>query len=280
MLIRRLVSRIRAEDQPIKFIFSRLFWVTGICQLFLIKCNGYILRFYPTALSCGLWVDSSYREEDENFLNDYLKKDDIVVDIGANIGSLSIFSATKVGQDGKVFAFEPHPKIFKFLKKNVVLNRLANVLCFNLGIGNKNENKYLSSIRSDDMNSVIHSKNKSSINIKIKKLDDVLVDNINIALIKIDVEGYEKFALEGSLQVLKRTACLYFESSEDHFKQYGYSSRDLFNLIRLAGFQIYSLRRPKSLFLISESHISCVGENLIAIKHKDDFIKRTGYFLL
>jgi FkbM family methyltransferase len=68
-------------------------------------------------------------------LNDYdwrdLRSDDIVLDIGANIGGFSIFAANKVK---KVIAVEP---IFiKELKENIRLNKLENVLTINAMLGN------------------------------------------------------------------------------------------------------------------------------------------------
>lgn len=279
--LQNVMMRLRSEPKPIKFILSRILWKTGLCRLFLIKRNNYQLKFYPSALSCGLWYDNQARNEDEVFINDYLKSGDTIIDIGANIGSLAILSAIKAGINGKVYAFEPHPTIYRYLKSNIKLNNLNNIHAYNFALGNENGLISFTNYKSDDMNSVTHSHNPKSIHINVEKLDNVITNtNQNIALIKIDVEGYEKFILEGSCRLLQNTECIYFETSEDHFKHFNYSSKDLFNLIRSFGFNIYTFLHSNVLSAIDKDHISINGENLVAIKNEEKFIQRTGYSIM
>lgn len=279
--IQKLYSRLRSESRPLKFLCSRILWKTGLCRFFTINCDRFRLKFFPTALSCALWTDSSARADDEMLINDYLKNGDVVIDIGANIGSLTLLSAMKVGHSGKVFAFEPHPKIYHYLKKNILINDFNHITTYNLALGNQIGNITFSNKRLDDMNCVSPSKAENQINIPIERLDNIIDYKVGkIALIKIDVEGYEKFALEGSKKLLEHTACLYFESSDDHFHRYGYTSSDLFNFIRSIGFNIYSIHTAKTLSLINITHLSIAGENLIAIKDIEDFVARTGYNII
>jgi FkbM family methyltransferase len=60
-----------------------------------------------------------------------LKKDSIVVDVGAHIGSFSILVARSVH---KVLAFEPEPSNYRMLKKNMELNRLENMRIFEMAV--------------------------------------------------------------------------------------------------------------------------------------------------
>ena len=280
-LIQKLYTRLRSENNPGIFLLSRILWKTGLCRFLTINCDRFRLKFFPTALSCALWTDPSARADDDIFLNDYLKSGDVAIDIGANIGSLTLLSAVKVGHSGKVFAFEPHPKIYNYLKKNILLNDFNNITTYNLALGNKAGKITFSNKRSDDMNCIIPNKAENTIDILIEKLDDTVDYKVGkIALIKIDVEGYEKFALEGAKEILQRTTCLYFESSDHHFHRYDYTSSDLFNFIRSIGFNIYSLHSAKTVSLIKITHRSVVGENLIAIKNIEDFVARTGYAVM
>ena len=59
-------------------------------------------------------------------MNKFIEKDDVVFDIGSNIGAFTIPFAKKVGPKGKVFAFEPQSFIYNLLKDNVKLNNLKN----------------------------------------------------------------------------------------------------------------------------------------------------------
>ncbi len=59
-----------------------------------------------------------------------------VVDIGANIGDTAVYSS-KIKKSKKVIAFEPYPSSYKLAKKNIILNKLKNVVILNQGVGNK-----------------------------------------------------------------------------------------------------------------------------------------------
>lgn len=99
-----------------------------------------------------------------------------------------------------VHSFEPIPNAFNKLKKNIELNNLS-VILHNKGVGA--ENGFLKfSIDRGVMNSVVFDSNIQSQEIEVVKLDDVL-KMIDPTMIKIDVEGYEWFVLQGALNTLK-----------------------------------------------------------------------------
>ena len=59
------------------------------------------------------------------FMGKPIKRGDIILDLGANIGGFSLWAANQA-KDVKVFAVEPHPKIFKELNLNIALNKLED----------------------------------------------------------------------------------------------------------------------------------------------------------
>ena len=88
-------------------------------SLFRIRQKSFVLKFYPSSMSRVLWVsqylsEENYGEEQE-FFRRYLRPDDDVIDVGANIGFFTLIFSTLVGKFGKVYAFEPHPRIYKYL---------------------------------------------------------------------------------------------------------------------------------------------------------------------
>lgn len=91
--------------------------------------------------------------------------------------------------------------------------------------------------RFDDMNRIV---DKDGITVPLMTLDEVLsrIDG-RVRLLKIDVEGYEKFVLEGGAQSLERTDYIYFEVCEEHFARFGYRTSDLLNWIGKLGFRFY-----------------------------------------
>jgi len=57
-----------------------------------------------------------------------IKRGMVVLDIGANIGYYTLLAARLVGDEGKVFAFEPDPYNYSLLRKNIEANRYNNVI--------------------------------------------------------------------------------------------------------------------------------------------------------
>ena len=111
-----------------------------ISHMFTFKHKHHILKFYPSYLSRILWVNPNHAHsgsEVEDFVWKYLRTDDIFVDIGANIGTVTLEASKKIGHNGKIFSFEANPKVFEFLKGNVNLNHSKNIELYNLALGEK-----------------------------------------------------------------------------------------------------------------------------------------------
>ena len=67
------------------------------------------------------------------------------------------------------------------------------------------------------------------------------VDSFNLTpyFIKIDVEGAELFVFQGSVETLKNTKIIFFECNEVHYKEYNYTSEDLYNFLIESNFEIF-----------------------------------------
>ena len=106
-------SVVMKRKRSIKFIVARILMRTGLCRFLLLKQKNYVLRFFPTPFLRELWIDKEYQYTANIFFSDYLKFGDAVVDIGANIGTVTLESAVKVSSKGRVYSIEPNKKIFK-----------------------------------------------------------------------------------------------------------------------------------------------------------------------
>jgi FkbM family methyltransferase len=265
---------IKGKKRPLRFIISRTLMELGLSKFLTIYRDGYKIRFFPTALSETLWTDRDERLGDEYFFRKYLRAGDRVVDVGSNIGTLTLTAACIVGEKGKVVSIEPHPRTFTFLLRNIHLNPFKNILALNIAVGDKGGYANLSSSKSDDINRVL--KNSEGLKVPISRLDEVINNEWRIALLKIDVEGYEKFVICGTEKILRNIDCIYFESWEERFEEFGYSTTDLISLMQRNGFEVYNISNNK-LERLSNHYKSLVCENLIAIRNMDDFIKRTSF---
>ncbi len=81
--------------------------------------------------------------EEEKFLADLDLKDQIVFDVGAFNGLLTMFFARAVGKNGKVVAFEPNPSLCNKIKENLMLNNFDNVKVNQLALGRERKKETL-----------------------------------------------------------------------------------------------------------------------------------------
>jgi hypothetical protein len=119
-----------------------------------------------------------------------------------------------------------------------------------------------SNLRDDDINRVVD----DGLLVRMEPLD-ALTGGERIALLKADVEGYERFVIEGATETLKRTEAVYFESWDAHFAKYGYRTADVVGLLTNAGFQVFrcvdARWRP-----LEAGYGSAQCENLLAVRDR------------
>ena len=138
-----------------------------------------------------------------------IKKDDVFIDIGANVGFYSVLAA-KAG--ALTYSFEPIPATYLRLCKNIELNKLTTVKTYRAGLGEKagpdvfyyDQKCSASSSRAD----LDYCSDGMSVQIEcpVVTLDEICVQEKidRIDLIKCDVEGGELFVFRGGVQTLRK----------------------------------------------------------------------------
>lgn len=159
------------------------------------------LKFYVRKGDAGLVGNiyyGLYEFEDSIFLLHFVRPTDFFMDLGANLGHFSLLlSGIKNCQ---TLAIEPVPSTYKRLLRNVELNNLENrISCLQIGVGENFGNLFFSTDR-NTMDRIVHETYSPSVEVRVKPID-TLVPPIP-AVIKIDVEGFEYFALMGARQTL------------------------------------------------------------------------------
>jgi FkbM family methyltransferase len=138
-----------------------------------------------------------------------VKHNPIFIDIGANVGNHSLFMS-KFCQE--VHSFEPYEKVRDMLISKLLFNKSSNIIVHNVGLGAKSEflDFYAPAGRNIGTGSFMAEHAKDN-NIKIGKLEIVEGDSYifklnlkKIDLIKIDVEGFEKYVLLGLRNTLEK----------------------------------------------------------------------------
>lgn len=144
----------------------------------------------------------------------YIRKEDIVFDLGANIGMFSCVAAVK---GGKVFAFEPTPKTITYLKRNAAL--YENIVVVEAAVSDKDgEAEFaINDLSGENVNigsnTLFAEKMEDhclfdTIKVKTVSLDSfVKTHHIErVDFIKADIEGAERYMLEGAKEILKKYA--------------------------------------------------------------------------
>ena len=156
----------------------------------------------------------------------------LFLDIGANVGNNTL-AAAKHYHNIECHSFEPSPKYFYQLNANIKLNNLDNVKTYNFCIGQNNSEIDFFVDLNNPGGSTAHENHLSfhpnllkpkfeKIKTKVKSLDfflnDINTNDFNNFFIKIDVEGNEKYVLEGAANFInKHSPDMILEIEERNF---------------------------------------------------------------
>ncbi len=153
-------------------------------------------------------------------LLEFIDKNTIFYDVGANIGYYSFLLAPVAK---KVYGFEPNPVLYRRISETIVQNKIGNLWIYNLGLSDvKSKMEFCFNTSKHDLGSFIKNQNHTeSVDIEVNTLNGVIedqeLDSPNV--IKIDVEGFEKFVLNGFTPIQEDMPILLVEWQGDGREQ-------------------------------------------------------------
>lgn len=196
--------------EKIKLFFYRLFKQNGISFDLVKKDNKVIYKttFDKTVLftNQALYPIAA----DFNYYQHFYKtkENDFVIDAGANMGHLSIFFSKQVGAGGKVYCFEPDKFNVQFLNDNRHLNTdlQDNIIIEDLLLWNENKLVDFEEAGTVGSSAVWFSDNANVVKKQAVTLDSWAKEKKleKLDFIKMDIEGAEIEALDGSIEVIKK----------------------------------------------------------------------------
>lgn len=157
-------------------------------------------------VEAALFYNGTYEPGTIKFLKANLGEKNVFIDVGANIGLISLIAAKLVGKQGRVIAFEPGKETSEILRRNILLNGLKNIEVIQKALGAELGTAKLFdnwSINRGGASIVRNEDNEIGQEVAVSTLDwELNQRSIHPDVIKIDVEGYEMQVLMGSKQIL------------------------------------------------------------------------------
>jgi len=161
------------------------------------------------ALQTNIFLSGYWEPAITKIIEKTLSKDDIFIDIGANIGYYTLLASELVGKKGKVYAFEASPKIYNQLQRNISKNGINNTNLFNAAISNHTGSTWIWSAPEGNAghstimdNVAAQDGHTREAEVPCGTIEQFVpkIDLTSARLIKIDIEGAERLAIEGILQ--------------------------------------------------------------------------------
>ena len=187
-----------------------------------------------------------------------VRKNDTAIDIGANIGEISILLAKLVGENGSVHSFEPIMENYEQMNVNINDTNCASVIhTYKVGLS-ESESRATFTVPKERLTEATLKPHSAQEWVDYEKRNDnyyteectiTTLDNFvkekgikNISFIKCDVEGNEFPVLKGAEGILrtKNPPIILLEAYEKWTKDFGYHPSEMFQYLnKIAGYNIY-----------------------------------------
>lgn len=188
-------------------------------------CRHGLMLFNPKDAYVGRSLDryGEFSEGEVQLFAQLVRAGDVVVEVGANLGALTLPLAKLAGPTGRVFAFEPQRILFQTLCANLALNSVTNVVARNEAAG------AASGVLAVPMLDYTHAANYGGLplgpeadwagkeNIPVEEVPVVTLDSVQLLrcrLLKVDVEGMEADVLAGATETIARCRPLLYVEND------------------------------------------------------------------
>jgi FkbM family methyltransferase len=223
-----------------------------------------------------------YEEENLEVLLSFVTPDTVFIDVGANVGFYTLQIARRLTGNGRVYAFEPHPKLIELLQRNAFVNGLAAVVSgFPFALSDHNAPADLQypvgHLGGGRVAAPGEFAGHTLVQSEIKQLDDVLGADFRCDLVKIDVEGHEIKVLNGMRGVVANSPRIKI-LLEKLVPNMG-TELELEQYFQELGFTLYAIRPDASLSELASGDLRGWGGYVLAAASGviDDGLSRSRF---
>lgn len=268
-------------------------WAKASTKIIKGKWHGYKMR-----LNLAHWSDRMtyflgryYELNIQLLLDALLEPGDRMIDIGANIGMITLHASALVKESGMVESFEPNPECVELLNGLLEINKINHVTVRPVGLSDTNDRITLSLVTNRGNPSyqsgigTFASINESqedeifkTFEVEVCKGDEMILRNSKpVKFIKIDVEGFELHVLLGLQSTLNRwRPPVVMECIENHLRRAKTSQTEINDFMKKTGYRPYGLTTYRQflkhrlrLIPIIEKTIKAYSNDVLWV-HRDD----------
>jgi FkbM family methyltransferase len=203
--------------------------------------DGKFIVFPNDAIAQHLKSGKPWEPHFKTVIQHLVKEGDTVLDCGANFGYNAVIMGKQIGLSGRLFAFEPQRIINQQLSGNMILNNIYNAAIVHAALGQEQGLTTMSPVPYDLdwVNIGDTSVGEGGDEVQIITLD--MIDS-QPNFIKMDVQGYELFALQGAEKTLKQSLPdIFIEIEEHQLAKFNVTKEQLLNYIKSFGYRMFRI---------------------------------------
>ncbi len=190
-----------------------------------------------------------YDLEIQLLLDAVLRPGDTCIDVGANVGNMTLHAAFRVGPKGRVISFEPNPQCYQRICEAVAENNLAYVTAHNTALGEEPGTVTLKVLGGGTIMATlavdpeVDTWVREEVEVEVVRgVDRIGEDLGERVLLKVDVEGYELYALRGFERTIERyRPLILIEVEPRYLKRAGVDEYQLFEFFQSRGYKAYDV---------------------------------------
>jgi len=207
-----------------------------------------LINIHDGGIGTLLFLRGEYTPIRVSQIREIVKKGDVVIDIGANIGYFTVLLANLVGPEGKVYAFEPDPRNFDLLQRTIKRNSWTHVIAEQKAVSNETGELLLYQHQSWAANAITPTEHVSRVKIQVVTLDDFFPTEHHVNFVKMDMDGSEPLAIQGMTQLVQRSPGLRMLAEYDpsNLKRYLSNPLEFITIAGQHGLKLTAILDPRS----------------------------------
>jgi len=195
------------------------------------RVNGLSYRALP---QFRWYFTSSFDESVANYFRTRIRKGDLCISVGANLGLYPLQFAKWSGSGSRIIAFEPNPKAVRILHRHLSINGVSSqVDVVEAAVADKADKAMFHAVGVDGMSRLGNPNpgllgKTTALEVNTVSLDNYCsIYNTNFSSLMIDVEGFEILVLRGARNILRRARAVVVELHPNAWSVAGTNRDDL-----------------------------------------------------